>query len=85
MLYDVLLDDDIPAELREDSCNCDGGLLQEMLCVNCEDSRGVGNLKQPPKIVPAAGSKTKYKAGGKFEMNWRVDLDPGWLPDSKKT
>ena len=83
-MYVLLVDEISSADLQEASCNCDGG-LQEMLCVNCEDSRGVGNLKQPPNSVPAAGSKTKYKAGGKFEMNWTVDLDPGWLPDSKKT
>ena len=83
MLYDVLLDDEIPAELREDSCNCDGG-AHEMFCSTCEDSKAVGDLKLPPKL-PAAGSKTKHKPGKRFEMNWTVDLDRGWLPDSKQT
>ena len=83
MLYDVLLDDDIPAESREDSCNCDGG-AHEMFCSTCEDSKAVGDLKLPPKL-PAAGSKTKPKPGKRFDMNWTVDLDRGWLPDSKQT
>ena len=74
-MYVLLVDEVSSADLQEASCNCDGG-PQEMLCSNCEDSRGVGNLKQQPSnSVQAAGSKTKTKPGGKFEMNWTVDLD----------
>ena len=82
MTYIPLGDDDAPAELQEDSCNCDGG-AHEMFCSN-SSSKGVGYLK-PPTQLPASGSKTKYKPGRKFEMNWTVSLDRGWLPDSKQT
>ena len=27
-------------------------------------------------------NSSKYK---RFEMKWSVDVDPGWLPDNKKT
>ena len=68
-------DDDAPAELQEDSCNCDGG-AHEMFCSTCEDSssKGVGDLK-PPTQLPASGFETKSKPGKTFEMNWTVDLD----------
>jgi hypothetical protein len=61
-----------------------------MFCSNCceedEELRGEGDMKpQPPNRLPAAGSKIKSKQGKKFEMNWTVDLEPGWLPDSNKT
>ena len=72
MTYFPLGDDDAPAELQEDSCNCNGG-AHEMFCSTCEDSSskgGVGDLK-PPTQLPASGSKTKSRPG----MNWTVDLD----------
>ena len=41
-----------------------------------------------PAIISSISSKGKSNSSSKtkrFEMKWSVDVDPGWLPDNKKS
>ena len=60
-----------------------------MYCGSC--STVVGGLKKEAAVFDAgryhntASSKRSNNSSKRFEMKWSVDLDPGWLPDNKKT
>jgi hypothetical protein len=91
MFYDIVLclslyclgEDNIITHHHLGSCDCDHS---EVYCGYC-----VAGKKEGVQNTSTSGTSTsskekssisKYK---RFEMNWTVDLDPGWLPDNKKT
>ena len=65
------------------SCDCDHS---EVYCGSCVAGKveGIQNTSTSGTSTSSKekSSISKYK---RFEMNWTVDLDPGWLPDNKKT
>jgi hypothetical protein len=76
------------------SCDCDRGDEGEMMyCGSC--SSVVGGMKKEAVVDvgryhhSTASSKSlkekRNNSSKRFEMKWSVDLDPGWLPDNKKT
>jgi hypothetical protein len=91
MFYDIVLclslyclgEDNIITHHHLGSCDCDHS---EVYCGSC-----VAGKKEGVQNTSTSGTSTsskekssisKYK---RFEMKWTVDLDPGWLPDNKKT
>ena len=80
-------------------CDCNHNKSNfQLLCSSCdnlndkeEDYYSPMDLAAPAVYTTTSSSmkgvarRSDTKGNSKFEMKWTVDLDPGWLPDNKKT
>ena len=74
-----------PAKLIAKSCECNQSNCQ-MMCGKCEDLQDDSSpMDLAAAVSTTSTNKNSSSKGMKFEMKWTVDLDPGWLPDNRKT